>query len=160
MYRGHLRLREGVDLQQLHSIPACPLTHKGSPFPRSEPAESHTKQLALCMLSGSLHKTLAVGRAPCHRRRVTAHAWGPSVLLLTLSSTGKLATRVHVLTPAQLTMGPWISPLSFQVPPRHVGTGQYPWSLDCAPPLPGAPGGGRGHRTGLRLQSLPQTKQI
>lgn len=28
--------------------------------------------------------------------------------------------------------GPWIRPLSFQVPPRHVGSGQYPWSV----PLP------------------------
>lgn len=87
MCRGHLRLREGQDLQQLHSIPACPLAHKGSLFPSSEPAESHTKQLALCMLSGSLHKALAMGG-----RRVTAHPWGPSMLPLTLSSTGKLAT--------------------------------------------------------------------
>lgn len=92
MCRGHLRLREGRDLQQLHSNPACPLAHKGSLFPSSEPAESHTKQLALCMLSGSLHKALAMGRAPRHRRRVTAHPWGPSMLPLTLSSTGKLAT--------------------------------------------------------------------
>lgn len=121
---GHLRFR-GVGLQQTHSILACPLTHRGPLLPYSEPTESHAKQLALCVLPGSPHKALAMGRAPGHWRRVTAHPWGPSMLLQTLSSTGKLATQVQVLTRAQLTMGWWINPLSFQVPPGQVGIDQH-----------------------------------
>ena len=46
---------------------------------------------------------------------MTAHPWGPSMLLQTQSSIGKLATQVQVLTRAQLTMGWWVNPLSFQV---------------------------------------------